>query len=121
MRISDWSSDVCSSDLLHVVENRCAHRGVRFCQKPRGKARSFVCPYHQWTYKLNGDLAGLPFRQGVKKGDVTEGGMPADFDMKQHGLTKYKVATYTGLGFASLAADAPPQIGRAACREGGGQ
>src|SRR3546814_3175502 len=74
MRISDWSSDVCSSDL----------------------------------YKLNGDLAGLPFRQGVKKGDVTEGGMPADFDLKQHGLTKFKVATYNGLVFASLDADAPP-------------
>ncbi|MFC3675995.1 aromatic ring-hydroxylating dioxygenase subunit alpha [Ferrovibrio xuzhouensis] len=93
---------------LHVVENRCAHRGVRFCQKPRGKARSFVCPYHQWTYKLNGDLAGLPFRQGVKKGDVTEGGMPADFDLKQHGLTKFRVATYNGLVFASLDVDAPP-------------
>jgi salicylate 5-hydroxylase large subunit len=93
---------------LNVVENRCAHRGVRFCQKPRGNARSFVCPYHQWTYKLNGDLAGLPFRQGVKKDDgEVQGGMPADFDMKQHGLTKLKVATYNGLVFASFDPDAP--------------
>ena len=44
-------------DGIRVVENRCAHRGVRFCQQPHGNARSFVCPYHQWTYKLNGDLA----------------------------------------------------------------
>ena len=51
---------------MRVVENRCAHRGVRFCQQPQGNARSFVCPYHQWTYKLNGDLAGLPFKDGVQ-------------------------------------------------------
>ena len=53
---------------IRVVENRCAHRGVRFCQQPHGNARSFVCPYHQWTYKLNGELAGLPFKDGVKDG-----------------------------------------------------
>ncbi|MBP7669772.1 MAG: aromatic ring-hydroxylating dioxygenase subunit alpha [Ferrovibrio sp.] len=92
---------------VHVVENRCAHRGVRFCQKPRGNARSFVCPYHQWTYKLNGDLAGLPFRQGVKHGDEVQGGMPADFDLKAHGLTRLQVARYGGLIFASFDAAVP--------------
>jgi len=92
---------------VHVVENRCAHRGVRFCQKPRGNARSFVCPYHQWTYKLNGDLAGLPFRQGVKHGDEIQGGMPADFDLKAHGLTRLQVARYGGLIFASFDAAVP--------------
>jgi salicylate 5-hydroxylase large subunit len=94
---------------LNVVENRCAHRGVRFCQKSRGNARSFVCPYHQWTYKLNGDLAGLPFRQGVKQEDGSvQGGMPPDFDLKQHGLKRLGVATYNGLVFASFDHDAPP-------------
>ena len=74
---------------IRVVENRCAHRAVRFCQPPMdgqvGNARSFVCPYHQWTYKLNGDLAGLPFKDGVKAqgpdGECVNGGMPADFDL----------------------------------------
>jgi len=92
---------------IRVVENRCAHRGVRFCQQPRGNARSFVCPYHQWTYKLNGDLAGLPFRHGVKQGDDVQGGMPADFDLKANGLTKLQVATYGGLIFASFDAAVP--------------
>src|SRR5206468_12781409 len=78
---------------IRVVENRCAHRGVRFCQQPHGNARSFVCPYHQWTYKLNGDLAGLPFKDGVPATDdagnaCVNGGMPSDFDVKQHGLAK---------------------------------
>ncbi|WP_395686135.1 aromatic ring-hydroxylating dioxygenase subunit alpha [Caenimonas koreensis] len=92
---------------IRVVENRCAHRGVRFCQQPHGNARSFVCPYHQWTYKLNGDLAGLPFKDGVKaeQADGTpcvNGGMPADFDIKDHGLTKLRVAVLHGLVFATF-------------------
>jgi len=94
---------------INVVENRCAHRGVRFCRKPKGNARSFVCPYHQWTYKLNGDLAGLPFRHGVKKEDGSvQGGMPADFDLKQHGLARLKVETWNGLVFATFDHTAPP-------------
>jgi len=94
---------------IAVMENRCAHRGVRFCQQQRGKARSFVCPYHQWTYKLNGDLAGLPFRQGVERDGEKQGGMPADFDMQAHGLVKLRVARYGGLIFASFS-DATPSF-----------
>ena len=94
---------------IRVVENRCAHRGVRFCQTPHGNARSFVCPYHQWTYKLNGDLAGLPFKDGVKDGETIHGGMPADFDVKNHGLTKLRVAVLHGLVFATFS-QAPPPI-----------
>ena len=90
---------------IRVVENRCAHRGVRFCQTGHGNARSFVCPYHQWTYKLNGDLAGLPFKDGVKDGDCADrvnGGMPEGFDLKEHGLTKLRVAVLHGLVFATF-------------------
>ncbi len=92
---------------VRVVENRCAHRGVRFCQQPQGSARSFVCPYHQWTYKLNGDLAGLPFKDGVKDGDCVNGGMPADFDLKQHGLVKLRVEVMHGLVFATFSESVP--------------
>jgi salicylate 5-hydroxylase large subunit len=93
---------------IRVVENRCAHRGVRFCQQPQGNTRSFVCPYHQWTYKLNGELAGLPFKDGVKDGDTVNGGMPPGFDLKQNGLTQLRVAVLHGLVFASFDRSAPP-------------
>jgi salicylate 5-hydroxylase large subunit len=97
---------------IRVVENRCAHRGVRFCQQPHGNARSFVCPYHQWTYKLNGELAGLPFKDGVKAvdehGECVQGGMPADFDLKQHGLTRLRVELLHGLVFATFSEEAEP-------------
>jgi salicylate 5-hydroxylase large subunit len=93
---------------IRVVENRCAHRGVRFCQQQHGNARSFVCPYHQWTYKLNGDLAGLPFKDGVKEGDCVNGGMPSDFDVRGHGLTKLRVAVLHGLVFATFSESVEP-------------
>lgn len=97
---------------IRVVENRCAHRGVRFCHQAHGNARSFVCPYHQWTYKLNGELAGLPFKDGVPATDETgqacvNGGMPADFDVKQHGLTRLRVAVLHGMVFATYSESAP--------------
>jgi salicylate 5-hydroxylase large subunit len=89
---------------IHCVENRCAHRGVQFCQKHLGNATEFMCPYHQWTYDLAGNLIGVPFRRGVKK----HGGMPEDFDPERHGLRKLKVATRHGVVFASFADDVEP-------------
>jgi len=91
---------------IRVVENRCAHRGVAFCRERHGNRKTFVCPYHQWSYTLQGDLAGLPFRRGVKRqdGDTVEvqGGMPEDFSTADHGLTKLKVACRGGAVFASF-------------------
>ncbi|PRX96389.1 aromatic ring-hydroxylating dioxygenase subunit alpha [Paraburkholderia sp. BL25I1N1] len=85
-----------------VVENVCAHRGVRFCREKSGNRKDFTCPYHQWNYDLKGDLVGVPFRRGVKTDGKVNGGMPADFDPKQHGLTKLKVAMRNGVIFASF-------------------
>lgn len=87
---------------IHVVENRCAHRGVQFCQRTYGNGKTFVCPYHQWSYDLKGNLIGLPYRKGFRQGDRLNGGMPEDFVLAEHGLTKLKVETYNGLVFASF-------------------
>ena len=40
---------------VNVVENVCAHRGMRFCRERNGHAKDFFCPYHQWNYSLKGD------------------------------------------------------------------
>jgi len=94
---------------IHVVENRCAHRGVAFCRERHGQVRSFTCPYHQWSYSLKGELLGLPFRRGVKREDGSvQGGMPDDFDMKAHGLTTLKVTERGGAVFASFDPDVEP-------------
>jgi salicylate 5-hydroxylase large subunit len=89
---------------IGVFLNRCAHRGTEFCQTNWGNARSFICPYHQWTYDLKGQLTGVPFRRGVDG----HGGMPPDFDPAQNGLTRLSVARRHGVIFASFDPAAPP-------------
>lgn len=88
---------------IHVVENLCAHRGVAFCRERHGNKKELVCPYHQWSYALDGNLQGVPFRRGVRTSEgKVNGGMPADFDPKAHSLTKLKVAVRGGVVFASF-------------------
>ena len=87
---------------INVIENVCAHRGMRFCREKHGKAKSFVCPYHQWNYALNGDLQGVPFRRGVKQDGEVKGGMPKDFKPSDHGLTQLRVAKRGGVVFATF-------------------
>jgi len=93
---------------LCVVENRCAHRGMRFCRERSGNRADFTCPYHQWNYSLKGDLQGVPFRRGVRQDGVVQGGMPADFNPAEHGLTKLEVAARGGVVFASFDPDVEP-------------
>ena len=87
---------------ISVVENVCAHRGMRFCRERHGNRKEFVCPYHQWNYTLKGDLQGVPFRRGIKQDGKVQGGMPADFRTEEHSLTKLKVAARGGVVFASF-------------------
>ncbi len=87
--------------ILHVFENRCAHRGVEFCREYRGTANSFICPYHNWTYDLKGNLSAVPFRRGLGG----KGGLPPDFDMAKFGLRRFSVATRGGVIFATACAD----------------
>jgi salicylate 5-hydroxylase large subunit len=93
---------------VNVVENVCAHRGMRFCRERSGNRKDLVCPYHQWSYTLKGDLQGVPFRRGLKQDGKVNGGMPADFNPAQHSLTKLKAAVRGGVVFASFDHDVEP-------------
>jgi salicylate 5-hydroxylase large subunit len=75
---------------------------MQFCRERHGNKKELVCPYHQWNYRLNGDLQGVPFRRGVKQDGKIQGGMPKEFKPEDHGLTKLKVATRGGVVFASF-------------------
>jgi apoptosis-inducing factor 3 len=89
---------------IHVVENRCAHRAAEFCRDLAGNTSEFVCPYHQWTYELDGRLRAVPFRRGVGG----KGGMPADFDLAAHGLKRLRVSTHRGVVFTTYCDDMEP-------------
>ena len=89
---------------INVFENRCAHRGAEFCRHGQGNTREFVCPYHQWSYDLKGNLQGVPFKRGVNRA----GGMPKDFRNADHGLRTLHVTTRNGVIFASYSPDVEP-------------
>jgi salicylate 5-hydroxylase large subunit len=91
------------SGVVNGFVNRCAHRGVKFCREKFGNQKGFTCPYHRWSYDLQGNLRGVPFAGGVKG----NGGMPPDFDKAEHNLKKLHIAERNGVIFASFANNMP--------------
>ena len=78
---------------LSLLHNRCAHRGARIMAEPRGNLRQLRCPYHAWTYRLDGSLLGVPLAESYAS--VSE--LP--------GLARVpRVESYRGFVFASHAA-----------------
>jgi anthranilate 1,2-dioxygenase large subunit len=78
--------------------NSCAHRGTQVVRHLHGNAKDFKCSYHHWCYDLEGNLIGVPFLRGHKG----KGGMPRDFNMREHGLQKLRVDGYNGVLFCSF-------------------
>jgi phenylpropionate dioxygenase-like ring-hydroxylating dioxygenase large terminal subunit len=83
---------------INVLENRCRHRGATVCEKHKGNAMGFTCPYHSWSYALDGKLRGLPYSDGYE--EVVE---KADLP-----LNSLKVGIYAGMIFASFNPDIEP-------------
>jgi len=78
---------------LSLLHNRCAHRGARIVTEPAGNARQLRCPYHSWTYALDGRLVGVPLPEGYAA-------------KPELGLAKVaRVESYRGFVFGSHAAE----------------
>src|SRR5579863_6566786 len=60
--------------LVRAFHNVCRHRGARLRDSGKGSAKRIVCPYHRWTYRLNGALMRAPH-------------MGSDFDTSCNGLS----------------------------------
>ena len=51
--------------------NVCRHRGSRVCLEEKGNTSRFTCPYHSWTYNLDGKLlAAKSLREGINKSEL---------------------------------------------------
>ncbi len=61
---------------INVLVNRCAHRSMQVCTASRGSTKEFVCPYHQWTYDLSGNLLGLAVPSRLSRPRRHAGGFP---------------------------------------------
>jgi phenylpropionate dioxygenase-like ring-hydroxylating dioxygenase large terminal subunit len=62
-------------DRVRTFLNVCRHRGMRVVEEACGNKNSLACPYHGWTYGLDGTLAGLPHRYGFPNLDTTTSGL----------------------------------------------
>lgn len=77
---------------IRTLVNRCRHRGASLCEQRTGQANGFTCPYHAWSYGLDGQLRGIPYPEGYE-GVV---------DKSQMGLQQLRTESYGGLIFATL-------------------
>ncbi|MBS0980734.1 MULTISPECIES: aromatic ring-hydroxylating oxygenase subunit alpha [Acetobacter] len=83
---------------LHVLLNRCRHRGATVCEHKSGKTASFVCPYHGWAYGQDGALRAVPQPKGYGE----------SLDKSKLPLVSLKVAEYNGMIFATFNQDIMP-------------
>lgn len=89
---------------LVALVNRCAHRGALVQRERYGNVALHRCIYHQWTYSIDGDLTGIPFRRGIRG----KGGIDSAFVDAEHGLRKLRIESYLGFMFVSFSAAVEP-------------
>ncbi|WP_375259682.1 SRPBCC family protein [Citreimonas sp.] len=79
---------------IRAFHNSCRHRGSTLCQATEGQVAKLVCPYHQWTYELDGRF-------------LWARDMGPDFDLSQYSLRPVHLRELCGLIYICLAEDAP--------------
>ena len=75
----------------HGFYNVCRHRGTRLCEDMTGHSSTIRCPYHAWTYGLDGQLVGAPHMDKVQ-----------GFDKAEHSLHAIEMALWEGFIFVNL-------------------
>lgn len=87
--------------IVRAFHNVCRHRGARLVDEQRTTVGRLVCPYHQWTYELDGEL-------------IHAAHMGAQFDKCAFGLKPVHLRSVGGLLMVCLAEEAPSDIDRMA-------
>ena len=76
---------------VHAMLNVCRHRGALICAEGTGTSRALTCPYHAWSYGMDGELRGI-------YGESTFG----EFDKSERNLVQLPVVEVAGLIFVCL-------------------
>jgi len=83
---------------VHVLLNRCRHRAATVCEPRTGQTVVFVCPYHAWSYNIDGTLRAVP----------RDTAYAADFDKADYPLVSLRVEQYNGMIFATFNREIEP-------------
>jgi len=86
-----------SDGKLRAFYNVCRHHAMTVMNEPCGQAQHMRCPYHGWTYNLEGELRGMTEFEGV-----------CNFDRAQNGLVPVRVETWENFIFVNLDPHAAP-------------
>lgn len=84
--------------IVRVVSNRCSHKGAKLVSAAHGKCQGgvFRCPYHGWTYRLDGSLRSVPLKSGYA-------GEACSLSDPLQGLPEVATFNYRGFVFVRLA------------------
>jgi choline monooxygenase len=85
-----------SDGILRAFYNVCRHHAMTVMNEPCGHAQHMRCPYHGWTYNLEGELRGMTEFEGV-----------SNFDRAQNGLVPVRVEIWENFIFVNLDPQAP--------------
>ena len=89
------SSSAARTGRPRAFLNVCRHRGARIVEETEGKVRKRLrCPYHAWSYDLDGSLRAAPHMDGVE-----------DFDFSCNGLLGVRLAVVGGLVLIDLSGE----------------
>ncbi len=86
-----------ADEQLRAFYNVCRHHAAAVATAPCGVAQHLRCPYHGWTYGLDGSLKGTPEFTGV-----------CNFDREANGLVPVQVAAWENFIFVNLNPEALP-------------
>jgi phenylpropionate dioxygenase-like ring-hydroxylating dioxygenase large terminal subunit len=95
-----------SEGQVNVLLNSCRHRGMKVCRYDSGNTLQFTCPYHGWSYSVDGELVSTPGELfGVPQFHNAYGGK---LERKDWGLVRTgRTETYKGMVFATWDREAP--------------
>ena len=82
---------------LRAFANACTHRASLLAEGQGNCGRRLTCPYHGWTFELDGRLVGIPRRNLFA----------TEVDPSKLGLTELRLDTWEGLVFVNISGDAP--------------
>ena len=93
---------------IHGFFNVCRHRGTRLIEDEKGKCTAIQCPYHAWTYGLDGRLIGAPHMDDVP-----------GFDKADYSLHRVNLGLWEGFIFVKSEPDWHKSKGSASTERGG--